>query len=332
MATETGAIGGYLGPYRLKKALIDPGSTRTLVSEEFVNKHSIPMQKVSHISTELANGQIEIPVGELLEPKRIKIAGISATLDLPIVQSRGVYDLLLGRNWLRVLGGSGDYGARTTYRISGNGRIVVLWNTRDGCIPVQIETDEVALEAEQGESELPRDENWATTSGGSTHTNDYTWTEEPDDRSSGEDFISSGGRAYSAKYTEGSEVYGTGPMLRESIPALHALGTWDSDDEDASEGNRQKKTRKLVKAHLLNEATLEELEFGAELTKDQLLRVKQMLMSHSRCFAQTLSDVGRTDIIEHHIRLKPDARPVYRPEFKRFSQPELQFIEKEVQK
>ena len=30
MATETGAIGGYLGPYRLKKALIDPGSTRTL--------------------------------------------------------------------------------------------------------------------------------------------------------------------------------------------------------------------------------------------------------------------------------------------------------------
>ena len=121
-------------------------------------------------------------------------------------------------------------------------------------------------------------------------------------------------------------------MLRGSIPALHALGPSDSDDEDASEGNREKKTRKLVKAHLLNEATLEELEFRAELTKDQLLRVKQMLMSHSRCFAQTLSDVGRTNIIEHHIRLKPDARPVYRPGFKRFSQPELQFIEKEVQK
>ena len=81
-------------------------------------------------------------------------------------------------------------------------------------------------------------------------------------------------------------------MLRGSIPALHALGSSDLDDEDASEGNRQKKTRKLVKAHLLNEATLEELEFGAELTKDQLLRVKQMLMSHSRCFVQTLSDRG----------------------------------------
>ena len=105
MATETGALGGYLGPYRLKKALIDPGSMRTLVSEEFVNKHSIPMQVGSHIRIELANGQIEIPIGELLEPQRIEIAGISMTLDLPVVQSRGVYDLLLGRNCLRVLKG-----------------------------------------------------------------------------------------------------------------------------------------------------------------------------------------------------------------------------------
>ena len=261
MATKTGAIGGYLGPYRLKKALIDPGSTQTLVSEEFVNKHLIPMRNGSHIRIELANGQIEIPVAELLEPQKIEIAGISATLDLHIVRSRGVYDLLLGRNWLRVLGGSGDYGARTTYRISGNRRIVVLQNTRDGCIPVQIETDEVALEAEQGRSELPRNENWATTSSGSMHTNDYTWTEEPDDCSSGEDSISSGGSAYSAKYTKGSEISRMGSMLRGSIPTLHALGSSDSDDEDASEGNRQKKTRKLVKAHLLNEATLEELEF-----------------------------------------------------------------------
>ena len=57
-----------------------------------------------------------------------------------------------------------------------------------------------------------------------------------------------------------------------------------------------------------------------------------MLMSHSQCFAQTLNDVGRTTIIEHHIRLKPNNRLVYRPGFKRFSQPELQFIEGEIQK
>ena len=77
---------------------------------------------------------------------------------------------------------------------------------------------------------------------------------------------------------------------------------------------------------------MDELEFGVELTKDQLSQVKQMLISHSQCFALTLNDVGHTTIIEHHIRLKPNARPVYRPGFKRFSQPELQFIEKEIQK
>ena len=42
--------------------------------------------------------------------------------------------------------------------------------------------------------------------------------------------------------------------------------------------------------------------------------------------------MGRTTIIEHHIRLKPGAKPVYRPGFKRFSQPKLQFIAREIQK
>ena len=316
MATETGTIGGYLGPYRLKKALIDPGSPWTLVSEEFVNRHSIPMQMGSHIRIELANGQIETPVGELLEPQSIEIAGILTTLNLPVVRSRGVYDLLLGRNWLRALEGSGDYGARTTYRISGNGKIVVLWNTRDGCIPMQIETNE----------------EWATTSSRSTHTSDYTWTEKTDDRSSEEDSVSSEGSSHSAKYTEEDEGSRTGPTVRRNIPAFDALGSSDSDEEIADEGSQQKGARKLVRAHLLNEATLEELNFGVELTKDQLSRVKQMLMSHSQCFALSLNDVGRTTIIEHHIRLKPGARPVYRPRFKRFSQPELQFIENEIQK
>ena len=45
-----------------------------------------------------------------------------------------------------------------------------------------------------------------------------------------------------------------------------------------SGGNRQRRTKKLIeKVHLLNEETLEELKFGAELTKGQLSQVKQML-------------------------------------------------------
>ena len=85
MASETTRIGVYLGPFHLKKALIDPGSTRKLVSGEFVNRHSIPMRMGSRIRIELANGQIEIPVGELIEPQRIDIAGIVTTLNLLVV-------------------------------------------------------------------------------------------------------------------------------------------------------------------------------------------------------------------------------------------------------
>ena len=88
MAMKTVQVGGYLGPFRLKKAFNDPGSTRTLVSEDFVNKYSISMRTGSRIRIELANGQIEIPVGELIEPQKIDIAGIVTTLNLPVVQSQ----------------------------------------------------------------------------------------------------------------------------------------------------------------------------------------------------------------------------------------------------
>ena len=100
MVLETVQVGGYLGPFRLKKALVNPRSTRTLVSEDFVNKYSIPMRIGSCIRIELANGQIEIPVGELIKLQKIDIARIVTTLNLPLVQSRGAYDLLLGKNWL----------------------------------------------------------------------------------------------------------------------------------------------------------------------------------------------------------------------------------------
>ena len=85
---------------------------------------------------------------------------------------------------------------------------------------------------------------------------------------------------------------------------------------------QQKKggVRKLIKAYLLNEETLEELKYGAELTKDQLFQIKRMLISHRQCFALTLNDVGSF------------VRPAYHPGFKRFSQPEFQFVEGEIQK
>ena len=174
MAMETIQVGGYLGPIRLKKALINPGSTRTLVSEDFVNKYSIPMSTGSRIRIELANGQIEIPIGELIEHQKIDIAGIVTTLNLPVVQSRGAYDLLLGRNWLRALGGSADYAERTTYSIHGNGKVVTLRNANEGCVPMRIQSDEAVPKLEHEDVRCPENDDWATTSSGSTHTSDNT--------------------------------------------------------------------------------------------------------------------------------------------------------------
>ena len=130
------------------------------------------------------------------------------------------------------------------------------------------------MKVEQDESELPKAEDWATTSSGSTHTSDYTWTKRTDERSSGEDSVSLGGSAYSAaKYTEEGDESVTGSGLRRNIPALHAMKTSESDEELAVEGKQQKKAKK-VRAYLLKEETLEELKFGDRLTKDQLARVK----------------------------------------------------------
>ena len=92
-----------------------------------------------------------------------------------------------------------------------------------------------------------QDEDCATTSSGSTHTSDYTWTERTDDRSSGEDSVSSGGSAYSAKYTEEGDIPITGSMLRRNVPTLHALGASDSDEEVAIDGNDRKRQRNWSK-------------------------------------------------------------------------------------
>ena len=93
-----------------------------------------------------------------------------------------------------------------------------------------------------------------------------------------------------------------------------------------------KKLPGVQRAFFLAEGDLGNLHIGTNLQPGQVEEVKDLLMKYRKCFATTLEDVGRTTLLKHQIRLKPDARPVYRPGFKRFSQPELRFIEEEVRK
>ena len=108
-------------------------------------------------------------------------------------------------------------------------------------------------------------------------------------------------------------------MLERNIPTWQALEALDSgyeinnksdyrDDEEedaiSTISNRKSvkddqagnsRNMKLVKAYLLNDETLNELKFGGDLTEAQFTQVKQMLISHSQCFALTLGDAGAYD-------------------------------------
>ena len=133
-------------------------------------------------------------------------------------------------------------------------------NTRDGCIPVRVKIDEAALKARLDE--------WATTSSGSTHTSDYTWTDRTNSRNSEEDLASSEGSVGTAEYTEEDNVSVTESMISENVPAWHALKMSDTDEETIDEsdqrGGKEESTmptspkqrggvRKLIRAYLLNE-------------------------------------------------------------------------------
>ena len=170
-----------------------------------------------------------------------------------------------------------------------------------------IQSDEAVLKSGHEDSRFPENDDWATTSSGSTHTSDYTWTERTESRDDEEDFTSSEGSAQTGECTEEDDISG-GAKCWKRISTWHALKTLDSgyginnqsdsqdeeeEEEDAilmipnqksGKGDQSGNSRnmKLVKAYLLNEETLSELKFGTDLTKTQLTQVKQMLMSHSQ--------------------------------------------------
>lgn len=74
-----------------------------------------------------------------------------------------------------------------------------------------------------------------------------------------------------------------------------------------------------------------EFDIGKSLTIEQRERVKELLNRHPTVLATKLDHLESTDLVEHQIRVRPSARPVYWPENKRFAQSELNFIKEEVE-
>ena len=125
-------FGGYLNGEHVSHVIIDPGSTYSLLDQEFADAHDIPYVKGSSMSIRLANGAVEVPIGETHTDLLFEVAGVIASMRFPVVNARGTYSLLLGNNWLRRVGVTADY-VRDEYCITTRQKHIYLKNTPLGC-------------------------------------------------------------------------------------------------------------------------------------------------------------------------------------------------------
>lgn len=74
-----------------------------------------------------------------------------------------------------------------------------------------------------------------------------------------------------------------------------------------------------------------DLHYRVELTAEEKEQIANLLHRYRGCFATSLTDVERTKVLEHQVRVPEGTRPVYRQGMKRFRQPELAFIKEQVE-
>ena len=100
---------GTLAGKVISHVMIDPGSTQSLLDMHFALGNGILYREYSTMMIGLANGSVEVPVGETHGGLPLKIAGILVTMDFPFIHTNAAYSLLLGANWLRRIQATTDY-------------------------------------------------------------------------------------------------------------------------------------------------------------------------------------------------------------------------------
>ena len=131
-AQEMPRYGGTLAGKVISHVIIDPGSTQSLLDMDFALDNGIPYREGSTMMIGLANGSVEVPVGETHGGLPLNIAGILVTMDFPIIRTNGAYSLLLGANWLRRVQATTDY-VTGEYSVETPSRRVFIRNTPLGC-------------------------------------------------------------------------------------------------------------------------------------------------------------------------------------------------------
>ena len=105
--------------------VIDPGCSSSILDVQKAHQAGIILRKKSKLVIQLANGELKTPVGEMVEKEPINVGGVKVRLRMPVMDAKGSYDILLGRDWLHAVNAIGNY-RKNTYVISKDGREVML--------------------------------------------------------------------------------------------------------------------------------------------------------------------------------------------------------------
>jgi hypothetical protein len=125
MLSHALVVPGRLGHTNCANLVIDPGASTSLLDLRKAQEASIDMKTNSRYVIQLADGTVTKPAGETRRREQVNVQGVKVDLRMPIVDSKGTYDILLGRDWLHAVQAIGDY-ANNTYTISKDGKEVLL--------------------------------------------------------------------------------------------------------------------------------------------------------------------------------------------------------------
>ena len=289
-------VAGKLGKTPCLKLVIDPGCSSSILDVNKAREAGIGIKKKSKLVIQLANGEFEPPIGETAFKETIDIGGVEVRLRMPVMDSKGSYDILLGRDWLHAVSAVGNY-RMNQYVISKDGKEVTLAGRR-------YTTAEVELP--DGSEESDKREESSSSS---------------EEEESPEVVIASTYRAQCFRL-EGFDAHPTRKTLVEGAPHLSNVEEKCSIPEISTEGS----------ALSLRVDQLEEIDINPDLTNEQRVKVNDLLWEYRDCFANSLEELGSTHMVEHEINLKPDARPYYCPRTKRFAPKELDFLREDIER
>jgi hypothetical protein len=350
-------VEGKLDKTLCRKLVIDPGCSISLLDVNKAREAGIGIRKKSRVRIELANGEIEVPIGETARKEPVNIGGVEVQLRMPVVDAKSSYDILLGRDWLHAVSAVGNY-RRNSYIISKDGNEITLagktYDTTEVELPENSQDSSVENEKERESSYYDSDDEgdgievivekayraniWKLTDMDihprniendecdtlALKKNEADWPRvdgcNPNKESASE-------------YTDKNDETDESDVL---VPDEN--GVFDlSKAKNATNPTNQPKPQAIewkiqTQAYRLLIEQLDTIDINPKLNDEQFKQVKELIWNYRDVFANSLNEMAITNLAEHEINLKPGARPYYCPGFKRFPQPELKFIKEELER